>query len=206
MRQGRCQKRSTVGSENSKGKKAWNRLGCLSNSRKYISPGSSAQRWNSEHGTGKLFFFFHEASGTFRCSWKREPFLYGSKNHTHRTQHSLRKIYSQPIRKDYAKRYILRFRYYVFELRSLEGKKQIQPQICKLSQPILDSEGRESESRSVLIASLWPHGLYRPWNSPDQNAGVGSLSVLQGIFPTQGSNPVSLIEDGFFISWATREA
>ena len=28
-----------------------------------------------------------------------------------------------------------------------------------------------------------------PWNSPDQNTGVGSLSLLQGIFPTQGSNP-----------------
>ena len=37
--------------------------------------------------------------------------------------------------------------------------------------------------------SLWPHGLYSPWNSPDQNTGVGSLSLLQGIFPTQGSNP-----------------
>ena len=34
-----------------------------------------------------------------------------------------------------------------------------------------------------------PHGLYRPWNSPDQNTGVGSHSLLQGIFPTQGSNP-----------------
>ena len=32
-----------------------------------------------------------------------------------------------------------------------------------------------------------PHGLYRPWNSPGQNTGVGSLSH-QGIFPTQGSN------------------
>ena len=31
--------------------------------------------------------------------------------------------------------------------------------------------------------------LYSPWNSPDQNSGVGSLSHLQGIFPTQGSNP-----------------
>ena len=29
----------------------------------------------------------------------------------------------------------------------------------------------------------------RPWNSPGQNTGVGSLSLLQGIFPTQGSNP-----------------
>ena len=37
--------------------------------------------------------------------------------------------------------------------------------------------------------SLWPHGLYSPWNSPGQNTGVGSLSCLQGIFPTQGSNP-----------------
>ena len=27
-----------------------------------------------------------------------------------------------------------------------------------------------------------------PWNSPDKNPGVGSLSLLQGIFPTQGSN------------------
>ena len=37
--------------------------------------------------------------------------------------------------------------------------------------------------------SLWPHGLYNPWNSLGQNTGVGSLSLLQGIFPTQGSNP-----------------
>ena len=37
--------------------------------------------------------------------------------------------------------------------------------------------------------SLWPHGLYSPWNSPGQNTGVGSLSLLQGIFPTKGSNP-----------------
>ena len=37
--------------------------------------------------------------------------------------------------------------------------------------------------------SLWPHGLYSPRNSPGQNTGVGSLFLLQGIFPTQGSNP-----------------
>ena len=34
-----------------------------------------------------------------------------------------------------------------------------------------------------------PHGLYSPWNSLGRNTGVGSLSFLQGIFPTQGSNP-----------------
>ena len=37
--------------------------------------------------------------------------------------------------------------------------------------------------------SLRLHGLYSPWNSPGQNTGVGSLSLVQGIFPTQGSNP-----------------
>ena len=34
-----------------------------------------------------------------------------------------------------------------------------------------------------------PHGLYSTWNSPGQNTGVSSLSLLQGIFPTQELNP-----------------
>ena len=42
---------------------------------------------------------------------------------------------------------------------------------------------------SVMSDSLWPHGLYSPWNSPGQNTGVGSYSLLWRIFPTQGSNP-----------------
>ena len=41
----------------------------------------------------------------------------------------------------------------------------------------------------VKVAQSCPHGLYSPWNSPGQNTGVGSLSLLQGIFPTQGLNP-----------------
>ena len=36
--------------------------------------------------------------------------------------------------------------------------------------------------------SLRPHGLYSSWNSPGQNTGVGSLSLLHWIFPTQESN------------------
>ena len=46
-----------------------------------------------------------------------------------------------------------------------------------------------SESHSVVSDSLRPHGLYSPWNSPGQNIGVGSLSLLQGIFMTQGLDP-----------------
>ena len=40
-----------------------------------------------------------------------------------------------------------------------------------------------------MTNSLRPHGQYGPWNSPGQNTGVGSLSLLQGIFQTQGLNP-----------------
>ena len=37
--------------------------------------------------------------------------------------------------------------------------------------------------------TLRHHGLHSPCNSPGQNSGVGSCSLLQGIFQTQGSNP-----------------
>ena len=36
---------------------------------------------------------------------------------------------------------------------------------------------------------LQPIRLLFPWNSPGQDTGVGSLSLLQGIFPSQGLNP-----------------
>ena len=39
-----------------------------------------------------------------------------------------------------------------------------------------------------LCPTLWPNGLYSPWNSPGQNTRVGSLFLLQGIFPTQELN------------------
>ena len=49
-------------------------------------------------------------------------------------------------------------------------------------------------SHSVMSNSLWPHWLYParllcPWNSLGKNTGVGCHALLQGIFPTQGSNP-----------------
>ena len=47
----------------------------------------------------------------------------------------------------------------------------------------------KSESYSVVSDSFRPNRLYRPWNSPGQDTGAGSLSLLQRIFPTQGSNP-----------------
>ena len=63
------------------------------------------------------------------------------------------------------------------------------PSSGDLPNPGINSEVKWSESHSVMSDSLQPHGLYSPRNSPVQNTGVGSLSLLQGIFPTQGSNP-----------------
>ena len=47
----------------------------------------------------------------------------------------------------------------------------------------------EIESCSVMSDSLSPHRLYSPWNSPGRNNGVGTLSLLQGVFLTQRLNP-----------------
>ena len=48
-----------------------------------------------------------------------------------------------------------------------------------------------SESRSVMSDSWQPHGLYSPWNSPDQNTGMGSLSPSPGDLPHPGIKPRS---------------
>ena len=52
-----------------------------------------------------------------------------------------------------------------------------------------DLKESKSGSHSVVSNSLWPRGLYSPWDSPGQNTGVGSISLLQGIFSTQKLNP-----------------
>ena len=53
--------------------------------------------------------------------------------------------------------------------------------------------------------SLRPHGLYSPWNSPGQNTGRGSLSLLWGSSQPRDRTQVSHIADGFFTTWSTRE-
>ena len=63
----------------------------------------------------------------------------------------------------------------------------IHPLFIKTHSIMLGREN-ESESLSIVSHSLGPHRLYSPWNSPGQNTGVGSLSLLQGIFWTQESN------------------
>ena len=53
----------------------------------------------------------------------------------------------------------------------------------------------KSFSHVWLFVSPWivaHQALLCPWNSPGKNIGVGCHSLLQGIFPNQGSNPALL--------------
>ena len=61
----------------------------------------------------------------------------------------------------------------------------------------------ESESCSVVSNSLRPHGSYSPWNSPGQNTGGGSHSLLQGIIQPRDQTQVFHTAGGFFTIWAT---
>ena len=57
---------------------------------------------------------------------------------------------------------------------------------------LLYSKVNQSCKAKVKVTQLCPtlcDPMDCPWNSLGQNTGVGSLSLLQGIFPTQGSNP-----------------
>ena len=63
---------------------------------------------------------------------------------------------------------------------------------------------------SVVSDSLQPHGLQpisllSPWDFPGKNTGVGCHALLQGIFPTQGSNPCLPLADGFFTAEPPRK-
>ena len=46
----------------------------------------------------------------------------------------------------------------------------------------------ESEACLVVSDSLWPQGLYSPWNFLGQNTRVVAFPFSRGIFPTQGLN------------------
>ena len=81
-------------------------------------------------------------------------------------------------------------RYRIDIIRVTEGEEEIEVIFQMIKLMVFQTKVKnESESHSVVSNSLWPRGLYNTWNSPGQNTGVGSLSLLQRIFPTQGSNP-----------------
>ena len=59
--------------------------------------------------------------------------------------------------------------------------------------PLVNVSFSEKRSCSVVSGSLRPHGpeftsLLHPWNFPRKSTRVGCHFLLEGIFPTQGSN------------------
>ena len=58
----------------------------------------------------------------------------------------------------------------------------------------------ENESCPVLSDTLWPHGLYSPWNSPGQNTGVWTA------FPLCRGSSQPRDWTQVFTSWFIREA
>ena len=67
-------------------------------------------------------------------------------------------------------------------------------------------------SPSVAVPLFVTVGHLCPRDSPDKNIGVSRHFLLQGIIPTQGSNPgfyvlqtISCIGGGLFTDWATRD-
>ena len=53
---------------------------------------------------------------------------------------------------------------------------------------MLQAMGSQRVGQDWVTEWNWTYGLYGPWKSPGQNTGVGSLSLLQQIFLTQGLN------------------
>ena len=77
---------------------------------------------------------------------------------------------------------------------------------------LMDYRQKERKwSCSVMSDSLPPHGqvactrLLHPWDFLGKSTGVGCHFLLQGIFPTQGSNPGLLHCRQTLYIWATRE-
>ena len=58
----------------------------------------------------------------------------------------------------------------------------------------------QSESRSVMSDSLWPHGLYSPWNSPGQNTGVVAVPFSRVSSQPRDRTQVSHIAGRFFLA------
>ena len=71
-------------------------------------------------------------------------------------------------------------------LKSLQQKQGVSNKSRVLSVKLKVSV---AQSCPLRPHGLHPDRLFCPWNSLGKNTGVGSHSLLQGIFPTQGLNP-----------------
>ena len=77
---------------------------------------------------------------------------------------------------------------FILQMRTRDLQKR---DLSKVTSALLSTYASSHLWLQVLQSSTFELrcNLYSPWNSPGQNTGMGSLSLLQGILPTQGSNP-----------------
>ena len=75
--------------------------------------------------------------------------------------------------------------------------------------PWMEEPSRLQSMGSQRVRHNWAislvTGLYSPWNSPGQNTRVGNWSLLQVIFPTQGSNLSHLLGRQILYHWDALE-
>ena len=65
------------------------------------------------------------------------------------------------------------------------------PSVCIFYLPVHTCQVASVVSDSLKPYGLHPARLFYPWDSPGKNTGVGSHSLLYGIFPTPGIKPGS---------------
>ena len=61
--------------------------------------------------------------------------------------------------------------------------------LCMCIKKRLKKKKVKVKAAQLCLTLCDPMDYTGPWNSPGQNTGMVSLSLLQGIFPTQGLNP-----------------
>ena len=76
---------------------------------------------------------------------------------------------------------------HIYSLLCLASVTKIQVPQCNIR--CVPAKSLQFKSNSLRPHRLQPARLLCPWDFPGKNTGVGCHFLLQGIFPTQGSNP-----------------
>ena len=118
------------------------------------------------------------------------------------------KLYSTiEFEKSFSKKYFKRKMWFYLHWNTIQLKRKkyyhirqhwwISRTLCQLKKAVtkrhiirFSSPCESVKVKWKLLSCVWLFVIpWSPWNSPGQNTGVSSLSLLQGIFSTQGSNP-----------------
>ena len=80
--------------------------------------------------------------------------------------------------------------HFLLQCMKVKRESEVAQSCLTLSDP-MDCSPPGSSVHGIFQARVleWVAIAYSSCNTPSQNTGVGSPSLLQGIFPTQGSNP-----------------